>query len=135
MSEKLKTGEVKMQNNLTKKELDALCKWAKEFQIKDLDSEEKILNIKELEIDNSSFNLPEIKYFPKEFFKLASLDSFYIVGDKIKCNLKNIIKNIGKLTNLKNFNLTWRKNINKLPKEILSLNKLKNMRVNHDFDR
>lgn len=40
-----------MQNNLTKKEIYNLYKWGKKYKIKDLDIEEKILNIKELEIN------------------------------------------------------------------------------------
>ena len=56
-----------MQNNLTKKEIDNLYKWGKKYQIKDLDREDKILNIKKLEINYYS-NSKKIKYLPKEFF-------------------------------------------------------------------
>ena len=49
-----------MQNNLTKKEIDNLYKWGKKYQIKDLDSEDKILNIKKLEINYYS-NSKKIK--------------------------------------------------------------------------
>ena len=115
-----------MQNNLTKKEIDNLYKWGKKYQIKDLDSEEKILNIKELEINYYS-NSKKIKYLPKEFFKLTSLESFSIVD----CDN---IKNIGKLINLKSLEIRSFK-IKKLPKEILNLNKLKNIQINHYFDR
>lgn len=35
-----------MQNNLTKKEIDNLCKWAKKYFIKSLYLKEKLENIK-----------------------------------------------------------------------------------------
>lgn len=95
-----------MQNNLTKKEIDNLCKWAKECQIKDLDSEEKILNIKELEID----------YLPNEIFKLTNLESLHIAYD----NLKEIPKDIGKLINLKSLDICSC-DVKTFPKEMFDL--------------
>lgn len=53
-----------MKNNLTKKEIDNLLKWAKEYEIEDLNSEEKILNVKELEI--------------------KSIDCYYLLKELIK---------------------------------------------------
>lgn len=61
-----------MKNNLTKKEIDNLLKWAKEYEIEDLDSEEEILNIKELRITT------RIKSIPEEVFKLTNIEMFYI---------------------------------------------------------
>ena len=74
--EKLVMVENKMINNLTKKEIDNLCEWAKKYNIEDLDTEEKILSIildKELKIVSD-----EIDYLPNEIFKLTNLESFYI---------------------------------------------------------
>lgn len=47
-------------------------KWAKEYEIEDLDSEEEILNIKELRITT------RIKSIPEEVFKLTNIEMFYI---------------------------------------------------------
>ena len=94
-----------------------------------MDSEEKILNIKELEIDYYS-NPEEIKYFPKEIFKLASLESFCIRNcDNIKRSFKKNIKNIGKLINLKKLEISsW--NMKTLPKEIFNLSNLESLDIN-----
>ena len=55
-----------MQNNLTKKEIDNLCKWAKKYNIEDLDTEEKILDIildiKELKIVSDEIDYCQTKF-------------------------------------------------------------------------
>ena len=63
---------IKMQNNLTKKEIDNLCKWAKKHNIEDLDTEEKILSII-LDIKELKIVSDEIDYLPNEIFKLTNL--------------------------------------------------------------
>ena len=66
---------IKMQNNLTKKEIDNLCKWAKKYNIEDLDTEEKILDII-LDIKELKIVSDEIDYLPNEIFKLTNLRVF-----------------------------------------------------------
>ena len=116
---KLEMVENKMINNLTKKEIDNLCKWAKKYNIEDLDTEEKILNIKELKIVSD-----EIDYLPNEIFKLTNLESFYI-----DCYyLEEFPKDIEKLINLKKLTIEF-SDIKTLPKEIFNLVNLETLNI------
>lgn len=116
---KLEMVENKMINNLTKKEIDNLCKWAKKYNIEDLDTEEKILNIKELKIVSD-----EIDYLPNEIFKLTNLESFYI-----DCySLEEFPKDIEKLINLKKLTIEF-SDIKTLPKEIFNLVNLETLNI------
>ena len=111
--------ENKMIKNLTKKEIDNLCKWAKKYNIEDLDTEEKILNIKELKIVSD-----EIDYLPNEIFKLTNLESFYI-----DCySLEEFPKDIEKLINLKKLTIEF-SDIKTLPKEIFNLVNLETLNI------
>ena len=120
--EKLVMVENKMINNLTKKEIDNLCEWAKKYNIEDLDTEEKILSIildKELKIVSD-----EIDYLPNEIFKLTNLESFYI-----DCySLAEFPKDIEKLINLKKLTIEF-SDIKTLPKEIFNLVNLETLNI------
>lgn len=122
-TKKLEMVENKMINNLTKKEIDNLCnnlcKWAKKHNIEDLDTEEKILDIKELKIVSD-----EIDYLPNEIFKLTNLESFYI-----DCySLEEFPKDIEKLINLKKLTIEF-SDIKTLPKEIFNLVNLETLNI------
>ena len=114
---------IKMQNNLTKKEIDNLCKWAKKHNIEDLDTEEKILSII-LDIKELKIVSDEIDYLPNEIFKLTNLESFYI-----DCySLAEFPKDIEKLINLKKLTIES-SDIKTLPKEIFNLVNLETLNI------
>ncbi len=114
---------IKMQNNLTKKEIDNLCKWAKKYNIEDLDTEEKILDII-LDIKELKIVSDEIDYLPNEIFKLTNLESFYI-----DCySLAEFPKDIEKLINLKKLTIEF-SDIKTLPKEIFNLVNLETLNI------
>ena len=78
-----------MQNNLTKKDIEKLNKWAKRYDIKELQTKDrkKLLNIKKLYIFSRN-----LKVLPKEIENLINLEELiigdYIVGDTIKKTTK-----------------------------------------------
>lgn len=114
---------IKMQNNLTKKEIDNLCKWAKKYNIEDLDTEGKILSII-LDIKELKIVSDEIDYLPNEIFKLTNLESFYI-----DCySLEEFPKDIEKLINLKKLTIEF-SDIKTLPKEIFNLVNLETLNI------
>ena len=140
-----------MQNNLTKKEINNLYNWAKEYDIKELQTKDrkKLLNIKKLYIFSRN-----LKVLPKEIENLINLEELiigdYIVGGTIKklpkeignltnlkrleisCHkLKELPKEICNLTNLKELNIKC-KNLNKLPNEICNLNSLEKLTISSD---
>ena len=62
----------KMQNNLTKKEIDNLYNWAKKYDIKELKTKDKnkLFNIKELTLDELFRAEKKIFIFQMKFLNL-----------------------------------------------------------------
>ena len=87
-----------MQNNLTKKDIEKLNKWAKKYDIKELQTKDKnkLFNIKELTLGELSRAEKNFSYIPNEIFKLVNLKELYIKS----INLKALPKDIGNLINL-----------------------------------
>ena len=115
-----------MQNNLTKKEIDNLYNWAKEYDIKELQTKNrnKLLNIKELTLGTNFRDIKPFSYIPNEVFKIINIESLSIYSGK----LKGINKNISNLINLKEFDIHCC-SLKKLPKEIENLTKLKRLEI------
>ena len=141
---------IKMQNNLTKKEINNLYNWAKKYDIKKLQTKykNKLLDIKELMLGELSRAEKNFSYIPNEIFKLVNLKELYIKSINLKalpkdignlinleeltigsnCKLKKLPKEIGKLTNLKKLEIRCEK-LNELPKELFNLTNLKEFEI------
>ena len=118
--------ENKMINNLTKKEINNLYNWAKEYDIKELQTKDKnkLLNIKELTLGKFFREEKKFSYIPNEIFKLTNLESFYI-----DCySLEEFPKDIEKLINLKKLTIES-SDIKTLPKEIFNLVNLETLNI------
>ena len=139
-----------MQNNLTKDEINNLYQWAKEYNIKELQTKDrkKLLNIKELFISHKKrkyikdnvFAIEDIKHIPNEIFKLTNLKKL-----SIDCKgLKKLPKEIGNLVNLEefevcvdeiNFPTESCRVLKKLPDVIYNLTKLKKLVLIGNFKK
>ena len=138
-----------MQNNLTKKDIEKLNKWAKEYDIKELQTKNrnKLLNIKELTLGTNFRDIKPFSYIPNEVFKIINIESLSIYSGKLKginknisnlinlkefdihcCSLKKLPKEIGNLTNLKKLEIGCKKS-NELPKELFNLTNLKEFEI------
>ena len=121
-----------MKNNLTEKEINNLYNWAKEYDIKELQTKDinELLNIKEL-IIMKDMVYKKTFYIPNEFFKLVNLKELHINST----NLKSLSKEIGNLVNLEEFSIGSYRSYNnrcklkKLPKEIGKLTNLKKLTI------
>ena len=115
-----------MKNNLTKKEIENLYNWAKEYDIKELQTKNrnKLLNIKELTLGTYFRDIKPFSYIPNEVFKIINIESLSIYSGK----LKGINKDISNLINLKEFDI-YCCSLKKLPKEIGNLTKLKKLEI------
>ena len=120
-----------MKNNLTEKDIDNLYNWAKEYNIKELQTKDrnKLLKLEEVRIDCE-------ENIPNEFFKLTNLKSLKIICGK---EIKKLPKEIGNLTNLKRLDIYeilpfFSNDLESIPKEIGNLTKLQYLKVECDIE-